>query len=145
VLPVVPEHGVVPPAFSPPEPSEERTDLKSEGFPWTGEWTVERDEARQKTRVRWKGTESGEYPWGKENDYENLTYDADDAHPESCSVRGEAESVFTLQGRTLTWRGHLLVTTDEKNFHYKYSRELLKDGAVVKTKTWQETIPRDHQ
>jgi predicted acyl esterase len=145
VLPVVPEHGVVPPAFSPPEPSEERTDLKSEGFPWPGEWTVERDEARQKTRVRWKGTESGEYPWGKENDYENLTYDADDAHPESCSVRGEAESVFTLQGRTLTWRGHLLVTTDEKNFHYKYSRELLKDGAVVKTKTWQETIPRDHQ
>jgi predicted acyl esterase len=145
VLPVVPEHGVVPPAFSPPEPSEERTDLKSEGFPWPGEWTVERDEARHKTTVHWKGTESGEYPWGKENDYENLTYDADDAHPESCSVRGEAESVFALQGRTLTWRGHLLVTTDQKNFYYKYTRELLKDGAVVKTKTWQETIARDHQ
>ena len=75
VLPVVPEHGIAAPAFSPPEPSEERTDIKSEGFPWPGEWTVERDEARHKTTVHWKGKESGEYPWGKENDYENLTYD----------------------------------------------------------------------
>jgi predicted acyl esterase len=145
VLPVVPKHGAAAPAFSPPEPSEERTDLKSEGFPWPGEWTVERDEAGHKTTVHWKGKESGEYPWGKEIDYENLTYDADDAHPETCSVRGEAESVFTLKGRTLTWRGHLLVTTDQKNFYYKYTRELLKDGAMSKTKTWEETIPRDHQ
>ncbi len=68
VLPVVPEHGVTPPAFSPPEPSEERTDIKAEGFPWPGEWTVERDEARHKTTVHWKGQESAEYPWGKEID-----------------------------------------------------------------------------
>jgi uncharacterized protein len=145
VLPVVPEHGAAAPAFSLPEPSEERTDLKSEGFPWPGEWTVQRDEARHKTTVHWKGQESGEYPWGKEIDYETLTYDADDAHPETCSVRGEAESVFTLKGRILTWRGHLLVTTDQKNFYYRYTRELLKDGAMVKSKTWQETIARDHQ
>ena len=145
VLPVVPEHELAAPAFSPPEPSEQRSDVKSEGFPWPGEWTVERDEARHKTTVHWKGRESGEYPWGKEIDYENLTYDADDAHPETCSVQGEAETVFTLKGRTLTWRGHLLVTTDQKNFYYKYTRELLRDGAMVKSKTWQETIARDHQ
>jgi predicted acyl esterase len=145
VLPVVPEHGVAPPAFSPPEPSEERSDIKSEGFPWPGEWTVERDEARHKTTVHWSGKDSATYPWGTEADYEHLTYDADDAHPETCSVRGEAESVFALKGRTLTWRGHLLVTTDQKNFYYKYTRELLKDGAIVRSKTWQETIARDHQ
>jgi hypothetical protein len=145
VLPVVPEHGVVPPAFSPPERSEERTDVKTEGFPWPGEWSVERDEARHKTTVHWKGKEGSKYPWGTESDYENLTYEADDAHPETCSVRGEAETVFALTGRTLSWRGHLLVTTDQKNFYYKYTRELLKDGAVIKTKTWQETIARDHQ
>jgi predicted acyl esterase len=145
VLPVVPEHGVAPPAFSLPEPSEERADIKSEGFPWPGEWTVERDEARHKTTVHWKGQDSAEYPWGKEIDYENLTYDADDAHPETSSVRGEAESVFTLKGRTLTWRGHLLVTTDQKNFYYRYTRELLQDGNSIRSKTWQETIARDHQ
>jgi hypothetical protein len=145
VLPIVPEHGVAPPAFSPPEPSEQRSDVKTEGFPWPGEWTVERDEARHTTTVHWKGKEGGAYPWGTETDYENLTYNADDAHPETSSVRGEAETVFALKGRTLTWRGHLLVTTDRKNFYYKYTRELLKDGVMFKSKTWQETIPRDHQ
>jgi len=119
--------------------------VKTEGFPWPGEWTVERDEARHTTTVHWKGKEGRTYPWGTETDYENLTYDADDAHPEKSSVRGEAETVFALKGRTLTWRGHLLVTTDRKNFYYTYTRELLKDGTMVKSKSWVETIARDHQ
>jgi hypothetical protein len=145
VLPVVPVHGTPAAAFSPPQPTEQRSDIKSEGFPWPGEWIVERDEARQKTTVHWKGKDGYEYPWGTQKDSESLTYEGDDAHPETCSVRGEAESVFALKGRTLTWRGHLLVTTDQTNFHYKYTRELLKDGVMLKTKTWEETIPRDHQ
>jgi len=41
---------------------------------------------------------------GTENDFENLSYEGDDAHPETCSVRGEVESIFALKGRTLTWR-----------------------------------------
>jgi hypothetical protein len=145
VLPVVPVHGAVPPAFAAVEPSDERSDIKSVGFPWPGEWTVERDEARQKTTVHWSGKDEAVFPWGKETDYEKLTYAADDAHPEVSSALGEAESIFVLKGRTLTWRGHLSVTSDAKNFYYKYTRELLKDGQLIKTKTWQETIPRDHQ
>jgi len=145
VLPVVPVHGAAAPEFSPPQPSEERNDMKSEGFPWPGEWAVERDEARQRTTVHWKGKDRAEYPWGTEEDFESMNYEADDAHPETCAVRGEAESIFALQGRTLVWRGHLLVTTDQNNFYYKYTRELLKDGAMIRTRTWQETIPRDHQ
>ena len=145
VLPVVPVHGTPAPAFSLPQPSEERTDIKSEGFPWPGDWTVERDEAHQKTTVHWKGKDGYEYPWGKQDDFESLTYNVDDAHPEACAVRGEAESIFTLKGRILIWRGHLLVTTDQNNFYYKYTRELLKDDKMLKSKTWQETIPRDHQ
>jgi uncharacterized protein len=145
VLPVVPVHGAAAPQFSQPQASEERSDIKNEGFPWPGEWTVECDEARQKTTVHWQGKDGYVYPWGTEDDFENLTYDGDDAHPEISSVRGEAESIFALKGRTLVWRGHLLVTTDQKNFYYKYTRELLKDGQMLKTKTWQETIPRDHQ
>jgi predicted acyl esterase len=145
VLPVVPVHGTPAPEFSSPQPMEERMDIKSEGFPWPGEWTVERDEAHQKTTVHWKGKDGYKYPWGMQDDFESLTYEGDDAHPETCSVRGEAESVFTLKGRTLVWRGHLLVTTDQKNFYYKYTRELLKDGQMLKSKTWEETIPRDHQ
>ena len=145
VLPIVPVNGRHAPEFSRPQSIEERTDIKSEGFPWPGEWTVERDEARQKTTVHWKGKDGYKYPWGTQDDFESMTYEGDDAHPESCAVRGDAESVFALKGRTLTWRGHLLVTTDQKNFYYKYTRELLKDGQMLKSKTWQETIARDHQ
>ena len=86
-----------------------------------------------------------EYPWGKETDYESLTYEVNDKRPETSSTLGEAKSVFELKGRTLIWQGHLSVTTDQSNFFYKYTRELLKDGKMVKQKTWQETIPRDHQ
>jgi hypothetical protein len=145
VLPVVPLQGTAAPEFSTPQAMERRSDIKSEGFPWPGEWTVERDEARQKTTVHWKGIDRSEYPWGTQTDFESLTYEGDDAHPETCSIRGEAESIFALKGRTLTWRGHLLVTTDQTNFHYKYTRELLKDRVVLKTRTWEEAIPRDHQ
>jgi hypothetical protein len=37
------------------------------------------------------------------------------------------------------------VTSDATTFHYAYTRELLRNGAVVRTKTWQEVIPRDLQ
>jgi hypothetical protein len=144
-LPVVPLIGTAAPAFQPPQPAEERKDIQSIGYPWPGEWTLERDEANQKATVHWKGKAETDYPWGKEIDYESLVYDADDAHPETSAVRGEAESIFTLKGRELRWRGHLSVTTDQKNFYYKYTRELLKDGQMLKQKTWQEIIPRDHQ
>lgn len=145
VLPIVPVHGLAAPKFSAPEPIEHRNDIQSEGFPWPGEWTVDRDEGRQKTTVHWKGKDGYTYPWGKQDDLESMTYEGDDAHPETSTVRGEAESTFTLKDRTLVWRGHLQVTTDRANFYYRYTRELLKDGQILKTKTWQETIPRDHQ
>ena len=145
VLPEVPVQGVEAPAMSPPEPMEERKDVKEEGFPWPGEWTLVRDEGRQKATVHWQGKDEITLSWGKETDYEALTYEAEDAHPDRCAVKGEAESVFAFKDRTLTWRGHLSLTTDQRNFYYKYTREVLKDGVMVKAKTWEETIPRDHQ
>ncbi|PYX86549.1 MAG: peptidase S15 [Acidobacteria bacterium] len=146
VLPFVPEKGApgrVP--LSAPEPTEERKDIHSVGYPWPGEWTLLRDEGHQKSTVLWKGKSETDYPWGKETDYETMTYELEDAHPEANGVQGEAETIYQLQGRTLTWRGHLAVTSDEKNFFYKYTREVLRDGKLVKQKSWEETIPRDHQ
>jgi predicted acyl esterase len=144
-LPVVPAQSVAPVHTSPPQSAEQRTDLKSFGFPWPGEWLVTRDEGRQKTTVLWKGKMGGEYPWGKETDLEKLTYEIEDVHPEVNVIRGEAETTMELKGRVLVWSGHLSVTSDAKNFYYKYIRELRKDGVLVKTKTWEETIPRDLQ
>ena len=144
ILPVVPLEGAAAKVM-PPQPSEERTDLKTMGFPWPGEWHVTRDEGRQKTTVLWKGKMGSEYPWGKEVDLEQMTYEIEDDHPETNVIHGEAETTVTLKDRVLAWRGHLSVSSDARNFYYKYTRELERDGKVVKTKTWEETVPRDLQ
>ncbi len=144
-LPVVPVQGNAPAAFATPQPSESLAGFRSVGYTWPGEWTTLRDQVRQKTTTTWHGSMAEEYPWGKETDSELLSYEASDAHPEASSVRGEMEQTYELKSHVLSWRGHLSVTSDEKTFLYKYVRELLKDGKIVRTRTWQEAIPRDHQ
>jgi hypothetical protein len=145
VLPLVPASQYVVPQFAPPEPSAERKDIHAAGFPWPGEWKTERNELAGKTKVSWKGKSEETYPWGKETDLEDLSYEAADNHPEASTVRGEAEIAMDLNDRRLVWRGHLTLTSDARNFYYKYVRELLQDGKVLKQKTWEETVPRDFQ
>jgi hypothetical protein len=145
ILPTVPVHGTTADYLKPPAPSEQRTDIKPAGFPWPGEWSLLRDEASGKATVTWKGKAQTEFPWGKQTDLEQLTYEVDDAHPETNTVLGEADTVIQLKDRKLNWRGHLKVSSDRESFFYKYTRELLEDGRQIKVKTWDETIPRDHQ
>jgi hypothetical protein len=95
--------------------------------------------------VTWAGKSEEHYPWGNETDSERITYLADDNHPETSSADGEAEIVIALKEHTLTWRGRLTLSSDAQNFYYKYTRQLLKDGQPLRHKTWEETIPRDHQ
>jgi hypothetical protein len=85
------------------------------------------------------------YPWGRFDHTEQLTYDIDDAHPETASVRGDSDYDQEAQGHQLTWRGRLELSSDRQTFFYKYTRTLLRDGQVVRTKSWEEPIPRDHQ
>jgi hypothetical protein len=144
-LPLVPPPMFAAPQFAPPGPSETRTDFQSVGSPWPGDWKTERDELNGKTKVTWTGKSEEIYPWGKESDFEGMIYVADDNHPEASSVQGEAEIVMALKQQTLTWQGHLTLTSDGQNFYYKYTRQLFRDGEQIKQKTWQETIPRDHQ
>jgi predicted acyl esterase len=144
-LPLVAASMYAAPQFSPPLPSEQRSDIQSLGFPWPGDWKTERDEINAKTIVTWKGKSEEWYPWGNETDLERITYLADDNHPERSSAEGEAEIIMALKEQTLTWKGQLKVSSDERNFYYKYTRQILKDGQQLKQKTWEETIPRDHQ
>ncbi len=145
LLPLVPPSPHAVPHLFPPEPSEERADFRAVGFPFPGEWKVERDELNGSTKVNWSGKSEEIYPWGKETDLERITYQADDQHPETSSILGEADTMIALKDRVLVWRGRLQLTSDAKNFYYKYTRELLKDGQPLKQKTWEETVPRDHQ
>ena len=145
VLPLVPMSAYAAPLFASPEPSEKRGDITSEGEILPGEMTVERDPLNHTATVRWRGKSETIYPWGKETDSEKLVFEANDDHPGASTVAGDCESVFALKDRVLTWRGHLTITSDAKNFYYKYTRELLKDRQQLKEKTWEETIARDHQ
>jgi hypothetical protein len=148
VLPRVPVHGPAAPAFAAPEPIEAPqgiTGIGGGGAAWPGEWTVLRDEARQRSTVTWKGSTAVSYPWGRFDHSEKLTYDIDDAHPDVARVQGDSEYIQAVKNHVLTWRGRLDVSSDAQTFFYKYTRTLLRDGAVIRTKTWEEPIPRDHQ
>jgi len=148
ILPRVPVHGPAAPAFAAPEPVEEPsgiTGIGGGGAAWPGEWTVLRDEARQRSTVVWKGSTAVSYPWGRFDHSEKLTYDADDAHPDIARVQGDSEYIQAVKDHVLTWRGRLDVSSDARTFFYKYTRTLLRDGAVIRTRTWEEPIPRDHQ
>jgi hypothetical protein len=148
VLPRVPVHGPPAPAFAAPEPIEAPQGIKGiggGGAAWPGEWTVLRDEARQRSTVTWKGTTAVSYPWGRFDHSEKLTYDVDDAHPDVARVQGDSEYIQAVKNHVLTWRGRLDVSSDAQTFFYKYTRTLLRDGVVIRTKTWEAPIPRDHQ
>jgi uncharacterized protein len=145
-LPRVALHGLAPPPFAAPEPVEKPADIEQIGAgAWPGSWTVLRDEVHQRSTVTWQGTAAASYPWGRFDHSERLIYEIDDAHPERASVQGDSEYIQSVKNHILTWRGRLNVVSNAHTFFYKYTRTLLKDGAVIKTKTWEEPIPRDHQ
>jgi len=147
ILPRVPVHGPAAPPLAPPEAIETPPTIRRIGgeAAWPGSWTVLRDEVKQHSTVIWKGSVAVSYPWGRFDHTERLTYDIDDARPDAASVQGDSEYIQAVQDHILTWRGHLDVSSDAHLFFYEYTRTLLKDGVVIRTKTWKEPIPRDHQ
>jgi predicted acyl esterase len=145
-LPIVPAHGRAPPAFGPVEEVEVPPGITTPNdYAWPGSWKLERDEANERSTVTWHGTSDVRFPWGSFEHSEQLVYRVADADPAVSTVEGEAESVETLADRVLTYRGHLAITSDATTFHYAYTRELLRNGTVLRTKTWAEVIPRDLQ
>jgi len=76
---------------------------------------------------------------------DKLRFEVKDAHPEIASAHGEGEADVDLPDRKLCWTVTLDVRSDKTNFYYKFRRRLRKNGQVIREKTWQETIPRDHQ
>ena len=61
-----------------------------------------------------------------------------------ASVTGKTRYTVELDGRKLTVEGVLSFTSDLEDFFYTYTRRVLEDGKLVRERTWEETIPRDH-
>jgi uncharacterized protein len=145
VLPVVPEHGPAPAPFAAPAKDDVPAGITADEGAWPGAWTLERDEANQRSAVTWRGRSAMTFPWGGFAHVEQIVYRVDDAHPEAAAVEGEATTTQTLSDRVLVWRGRLVISSDATDFHYEYTRELLRDGVLLKTRTWRENVPRDLQ
>jgi hypothetical protein len=145
-LPIVPARSREPPAFGPLDAVATPPGITTPGdYAWPGAWKFERDEVTQRSTVSWRGTAAVHFPWGSFNHSEQLMYHVDDANPAVSAVEGEGESIETLADRVLTYRGHLSIRSDAATFHYEYTRELLRDGVILRAKTWRESIARDLQ
>jgi hypothetical protein len=150
VLPVVPYEDRPRPKFLPPAQDPAalpgfRT-LEEETTSGYGEIArIERDTATGSTKVYAPNRGATQYPWGTQRFTETIVHEARDDRPEAASVRGEYAITIELPERTLSWESHVELRSDSENFHYSNKRRLLRDGELVREKTWQDTIPRDHQ
>ena len=69
----------------------------------------------------------------------------DNGDPARAGLVGRGREVIRLPGRTLTVRAVLRIRSDATHFHVTVRRTILEDGAVVRTRTWNEDIARDFQ
>jgi putative CocE/NonD family hydrolase len=112
------------------------------GYPEIG--VVERDYLHDTARAIAENAGTMSYPWGKIRYAEHIVHSVDDAHPELTGVTSEVSQTVTLPDRVLRFEGELDFHSDLQNFHYRYTRRVLRDGELLREKSWEETIPRDY-
>lgn len=138
ILPVVPaESPLSPPRFSPP-PGTPRPYVPDP-------WTLQISEFGKPTTFESGGSGSEKFPWGQKGGMDRLSYSVQDDHPEIASYRGEGETSVQLQNRKVVWRSHFYLHSDLTNFYFEFKRELFENGKLIREKSWNETVPRDHQ
>jgi putative CocE/NonD family hydrolase len=149
VLPVVPEGEWPKPHFL--EPEEDPTlpgfeTLDAGNVSGYGEISsIDRNPQTRAATVTARNSYGSRYPWGTERFEEEIVHETSDEHPEATAVRGEYSTTVELEDRTLRWESRMSFHSDAENFYYSYIRRLLQDGALVREKAWEDTIPRDHQ
>ena len=74
-----------------------------------------------------------------------MSYVVQDSNPALSSVHADASTTVELPARTLVWSVVLDLRSDANNFFYHFERRLTENGALIRKKSWDETIPRDHQ
>jgi predicted acyl esterase len=149
VLPVVPRGERPRPDFAAPEPDPELPGFATlDGGTVSGYGEISSIDRNPQTRTaKVTATNSGgsRYPWGTERFEETIVHETSDEHPEATSVRGHYRTTVELADRTLVWEAVASLRSDLENFHLSYTRRLLRDGQLVREKTWEDVIPRDHQ
>jgi hypothetical protein len=151
VLPVIPQSDRGSPNFLPPAKDPELPSYGSFQVDETNSsspvkpWTIERDPIAAKTRIINSAKGGSVYPWGTISYWRDIIQEAQDAEPSKAGVMSNAGYVLEIGDRTVKLEGDLSVTSDGENFYYSFTRRALENGKLLKEKTWEETIPRDHQ
>jgi predicted acyl esterase len=144
LLPVIPHETRPEPAFPLPGPAEHPKDVSGWGDMLPTRWNLQRDAAGTAT-AWWRGTSGSEFGWGRVVDEEYLQYQVNDADPAHAAARGEARTEIQLADRLLAFSSVLELDSDTTSLHYRYRRELRKDGVLVRERSWERTFPRAGQ
>lgn len=145
VLPVAPSHDRPAPPLPSATPVVRPDGYASEGEVLPDTWTLIRDEAAATTTVEWEGKDSRRLPWGFGATTERLSYHVDDHDPAHTAFRGEAIMDVEVSERRIRWHHVVEVRSDEKVFAYLYRRELHENDELIRERSWEEQVPRDHQ
>ena len=143
MLPVAPPAERPSPPYLPPETDEPSLpgyeSLQTGTVSGYGEISsIDRNPQLGTTRVTATDAGGVRYPWGESRDTEVIIHEAEDAHPEKTSVRGEYTKTITLPDRTLRFEFNVHFWGDRENFYYTGVRRLLKDGIVLREKNWEK-------
>jgi len=146
VLPVIPSEprpiaNNTVPDFLSPGPAQHPADVRGWGDMVPSRWTVQRD-ASGAAATWWRGASGSEFPWGRVADEEYLRYEVNDADPAHAAARGEARTEIHLGDRLLTFSSVLDLESDVTSLHYRYRRELRKDGVLVRDRSWERRFRR---
>lgn len=140
LLPVIPyEHRPIP-SFLPPDPCPLPAMKRS--FEGDGSLTRKTDGTAIQSA---SGDEVMELPWGRELKRSEMVFTVNDHRPDRASAHGEAEWIVEIDDRRLAWRSILDVESTQTDFIYRFRRELLQDGLMVRERSWQDRVPRDCQ
>jgi len=142
-LPVIPPADRRVPAFLPPEPREEPTEVRYlGGTSWLDNYEYKRDLWRTTTSLQWRNfSEWVNHGRNYRTDEWNY-YETNDHHPAESRFYGEVKSTIDLKDRRLELRSTIEVRSDEKNFYVRIIRFLFKDDDLLRRREWNETIPR---
>jgi hypothetical protein len=146
ILPVCPPAARPAPSFRPAAAAPDQFPPRPEPV---DSWIVSRDELSGATTV-FRETRMPAYrvPDGERSLTvsfgERRWCEVDDTSPGSAAVRAEAEHQIEVDGDVLLVQARLNISGDADSFHVFAERTLSKNGREIRSKRWEETIPRDH-